>query len=431
MEEQQSRVVLTGKTRFGRRIFKRPRALFFTVFSILLVVLVPLGIWLQSPDKIRVRYGTLVMDSNGNTVSDMTRYASVPREDADKYQLRIVTQEAQGGSMVPLTNQPVTVDLGDPEYLRATLRFPVLEKEIDAKGLAGYDVRDASTLMATQVTPAYAMGDWAGCNAAEDEVRASLDAAVRVGEPVSYQSADGTDIAALVYRPASAGPWPAVVFNAEEWGVGNRPSEVPLSLWDQGYLVLVPELRGTGSSGGRCEFAGGEVDDVIRGIDYLQGQGWIADGKIGLFGQGEGATVDMLVAERDPRVRAVVEEGGLTDVSAVFRPGIDTTNTTVTYMQSLAKDATGGTPDQVPGEYARRSPAAVWENLSAPLLMIHGDSDVIVPMDQVQAMYGALREAGRRVALKTYEGQPNGLADPATRGDAMGAMLSWFGTYLK
>ncbi len=431
MEEQQSTAVNIGKTRLGRRIFKSKRALFFTVFSFTLIVLVPLGIWLQSPDKIRVRYGTLVMDTNGNTVSDMTRYASVPREDAEKYQLRILTQAAGGGSMVPLTNQPVTVDIGDPEYLRATLRFPVLEKEINAKALAGYDVREASTLMATKVTPAYAMGDWAGCNAAQDEVRASLDAAAQVGEPVSYKSTDGTDIVALVYKPASAGPWPAIVFNAEEWGVGDRPSEVPVSLWDQGYLVLVPELRGTGSSGGRCELAGGEVDDVIRGIDYLQGQGWIAGGKVGLFGQGEGATVDMLVAERDPRIQAVVEEGGLTDVSAIFRPGLDTANTTVTYMQSLAKSATGGTPEGVPAEYARRSPAAFYQSLSAPMLMIHGDADIIVPMDQVEGMYGALRAAGRRVELKTYAGQPNGLSDPATRGDALNAMANWFDTYLK
>jgi len=73
-----------------------------------------------------------------------------------------------------------------------------------------------------------------------------------------------------------------------------------------GYRCALVDLRGHGESTGRhIGFGAFEAADVGAVIDSLRDRGWDVS-RVGLFGVSYGASVAMLAAGRDPRVRAVV-----------------------------------------------------------------------------------------------------------------------------
>jgi pimeloyl-ACP methyl ester carboxylesterase len=79
-----------------------------------------------------------------------------------------------------------------------------------------------------------------------------------------------------------------------------------IRLAEEGYRCLVVDLRGHGESTGRhITFGAFEAADLSAVIDDLGRRGWDVS-RVGLFGVSYGASVALLTAGRDPRVRAVV-----------------------------------------------------------------------------------------------------------------------------
>ena len=57
---------------------------------------------------------------------------------------------------------------------------------------------------------------------------------------------------------------------------------------------------------------------------------------------------------------------------------------------------------------------SVVEQITAPLLILQGDADVVVPPAQSQLIADRLRDLGRTVELHFYEGEGHGWARPDT-----------------
>ena len=71
----------------------------------------------------------------------------------------------------------------------------------------------------------------------------------------------------------------------------------------------------------------------------------------------------------------------------------------------------------LPETYARyqeRSPVAVAEKITRPLLILQGDKDEVVPLAQSEAIYKKLQARGVDVELKVYEGEGHGWRRLAT-----------------
>jgi dipeptidyl aminopeptidase/acylaminoacyl peptidase len=82
----------------------------------------------------------------------------------------------------------------------------------------------------------------------------------------------------------------------------------------------------------------------------------------------------------------------------------------------------GGGPDRVPQRYGSASPAAIVP-LGVPQLLVHGDDDRKVPVDQSRAYAAVARAAGDPVDLITLAAADHmALVDPD--GDAWAATLS-------
>ena len=61
------------------------------------------------------------------------------------------------------------------------------------------------------------------------------------------------------------------------------------------------------------------------------------------------------------------------------------------------------------------SPALVADRADAPILLLHGRDDTVVPYDQSLRLYNALRRAGKPVELVALDREDHWLSSAATR----------------
>jgi dipeptidyl aminopeptidase/acylaminoacyl peptidase len=65
--------------------------------------------------------------------------------------------------------------------------------------------------------------------------------------------------------------------------------------------------------------------------------------------------------------------------------------------------------------YRERSPISYAERIDVPLLVMHGDSDPVVPLSSTLAFVDRVRDAGGDVELHVFEGEGHGFRDPVNR----------------
>jgi dipeptidyl aminopeptidase/acylaminoacyl peptidase len=187
--------------------------------------------------------------------------------------------------------------------------------------------------------------------------------------------------------------------------------------------VFCPEYRGCGESEGEAEWAAGEVRDVLAAIEYL-GTCGLTDGRIGLYGVSHGAAVSVLAAGRNPEIDAVVAESGFYDMRGFY-------DHFVMAREEFIR-ACGGTPEQVPGEYDRRSALNYVDDIDCPVLITHGKQDMVVPYQQAVDMHEALVTAGNPAALLLFEDGGHWISDPERerRAGYMEMVVWWLAAYL-
>lgn len=311
-----------------------------------------------------------------------------------------------------------------------TVRGLAAANEVSQKANEGYDVRQARAIW-LQALDAYNNGDYAAANQHIDEVYDALADLEKVAERVYYQSSDGLTVSGLLFRPAEGEPpWPTIIVNHAGLGTAGDFSDVALIIRDRGYLVFNPDYRGSGESQGQHELAKGEVDDVISAIEYLKSQGLVEDDRVGLYGQSHGASVALIAAGRYPGIKAVVAEAGFSDAVGIYENAVNSSDPAAGPLMDQLLPLIGGTPEEVPEEYAVRSPINYVDSMQAAVLLIHGEQDPLIPVDQAYSLYEALRAAGKTVELKIYPDEAHCVNDPAGRAEVWELMFAWFEKYL-
>ncbi len=317
------------------------------------------------------------------------------------------------------------------DQARVTVRGLAAANEISQKANQGYDVRPARSKW-MEALDAYNRGDFSRADRLIDEVYHLLPTLELAAERVHYPSSGGLTVSGLLFRPREGeGPWPTVIVNHAGFGTAGDFADVALLIRDRGYLVFNPDFRGSGESQGRHEGAKGEVDDVIAALDYLESRGLVMEGRVGMYGQSHGAAVSVLAAERDPRIRAVVAEAGFYDAADLYYKARDSSDPGVRSLLDQFVPMVGGTPEEVPGEYAVRSALNFVEGMHAAVLIIHGAKDPLCPVDQAYRFHDALKAAGKTVELKVYPEEAHCVNDPAGRLEVWELMFSWFERYMR
>jgi dipeptidyl aminopeptidase/acylaminoacyl peptidase len=69
--------------------------------------------------------------------------------------------------------------------------------------------------------------------------------------------------------------------------------------------------------------------------------------------------------------------------------------------------------------YRERSPLTVAGSIRAPLLLLHGSDDAVVPAEQSALLAARIREAGGTVEHHVYDGEGHGWRQPSTVEDEL------------
>lgn len=311
-----------------------------------------------------------------------------------------------------------------------TVRGLAVKSEVDAKANEGYDVREARAKWSLALQ-AYGEGDFETANLLLDQTTEALANVEKVAERVYYPSSGGITVSGLLFKPPGEGPWPTIIVNHAGLGTAGDFSDVALGIRDRGYLVFNPDYRGSGESEGQHELAKGEVDDVLYAIKYLRERGLVEGDRIGMYGQSHGAAVALLAAERDPSVKAVVAEAGFCDAAGIYENALSRSDDPVIkYNMDQFLPIIGGTPEERPEEYRVRSAIYGAERMQAAVLLIHGEQDTLIPVEQAYRMYDALQRAGKTVELKIYPDEGHTVVLPQNRAEVWDLMFEWFARYI-
>ncbi len=180
----------------------------------------------------------------------------------------------------------------------------------------------------------------------------------------------------------------------------TKESMMPWAFYfaQQGYRVVLVDLRGHGRSTGRwIGFGGWEADDLVKIADELQRRGLLA-GKLGVFGESYGAVAGIHWAARDLRVATVVALAPFSDPRTAiseFARGFDPK------LTAKLSDATFAAAEIKAAAMA----GFAWNDVNVldamrrmrvPVLLFHGQSDTWILPAQSEALDRVAPSGSRR-----------------------------------
>lgn len=230
-------------------------------------------------------------------------------------------------------------------------------------------------------------------------------------ELMEYESFDGLEVAALVYKPrgARAGDRRPGLFFFRANSNGQHPRQWhPYVQYfvSRGYVVFAPNFRGSTGRGKAYRQAvhrhGGDHDlrDAFLGMDRLTAEGWVDPNRVGAFGGSTGGFFTTTAVTREPeRFRAGVVWYGSTDLVTLSSYG---------GMEGWNRFLIGDTPLENPRAYHRRSLIYHAEEVDVPLLFLYAQGDAAARFQQIE-QYGVQAAVhGNWFDWVVYPDEPHG-----------------------
>jgi dipeptidyl aminopeptidase/acylaminoacyl peptidase len=264
-------------------------------------------------------------------------------------------------------------------------------------------------------------------------------AGVTLGESraISYLARDGASIPAYLTLPPGreAKDLPLVVL--PHGGPEARDTSgfdwLAQFLATRGYAVLQPQFRGSTGFGsahrlaGYGEWGGRMQDDLSDGVRHLVATGVADPKRVCIAGASYGGYAALAGAAFTPELYAcAVSVNGVSDLPTMIGDLLrrtDGSSDAVAYW----KDHIGPSTDP---RVAARSPARTAASIRAPVLLLHGADDTVVPPSQSQLMAKALAAAGKPHRHLVLPGEDHWLSSGATRTRALEEIASFLAQHL-
>jgi len=249
---------------------------------------------------------------------------------------------------------------------------------------------------------------------------------------------DGAATAHALYyppaNPACAGPpgeLPPLLVHAHggPTAAARRQLQLGITYWtSRGIAVVDVDYRGSTGYGRRyrqaLDGAWGVVDvqDCVAAAQFLAGRGDVDPRRLMIRGGSAGGfTVLAALAVHDV-FAAGANRYGVADLEAL---AADTHKFESRYLDRLI-----GPYPEARDLYLARSPINHLDGFDAPMIVLQGDEDEIVPPSQSEMIVDALKAKGVPVAYLLFEGEQHGFRQAGNIVTALEAELAFFGRVL-
>ncbi len=209
----------------------------------------------------------------------------------------------------------------------------------------------------------------------------------------------------------------------------SRPgySEVFPLLLDAGITVFAPNVRGSGGFGRSFMHADDRerrfaaIDDVADCVQHLVALGYADPSRVACAGWSYGGYLTLAALTFHPALfTAGVSVCGMSDLNTFYR-------NTEAWIAAAAYPKYGH-PVSDRELLEKLSPLQRADQLTAPLLLVHGGNDTNVPVSESEQMREALSERGRTVRYLLFDDDGHEIAKRENRAQLAVAIRDWVGT---
>jgi len=263
---------------------------------------------------------------------------------------------------------------------------------------------------------------------------AAIDPAyLSIGRPVEFPTDHGLTARGFFYPPKNPdfvgrpGDLPPLLVMSHGGPTGATSSALRyrIQYWTtRGFAVLDVDYGGSTGYGRayreRLKGQWGLVDvaDCVNGARHLVAHGAVDGKRLAITGQSAGGYTTLCALTFYDRFGAGASYYGISDLAALAR---DTHKFESRYLDGLV----GPYPERR-DLYLARSPIHHVERLACPLILMQGLEDPVVPPNQSQRMFDALRSRGWPVAYLTFAGERHGFVKAENRKRALEAELYFY-----
>lgn len=189
-----------------------------------------------------------------------------------------------------------------------------------------------------------------------------------------------------------------------------------------GYCVLLPNPRGSASygqqftSGCTGDWGGRDCEDILACCDDLIERGTVDADRLFVSGGSYGGFMTSWIVGHTDRFRAATALAAVID---------QTSMALTTEIPEFSWFSMGGSPWKRRSEYEQRSPLSSVPRVKTPVLVIHWEGDIRVPIGQGDELYAGLKLLGKEVEYLRYPGGFHTFQTPSQMVDATRQIVDW------
>jgi acetyl esterase/lipase len=242
---------------------------------------------------------------------------------------------------------------------------------------------------------------------------------VRTGDIV-YADVDGEELALDLYMPADVQNPPLVVYvHGGAWRFGSRAAVSTIDLVDHGFAVASVSFRLSPVAP-----LPAQVHDIKGAIRFLRANaaeyGYDAE-RIGITGVSSGGHLAALVGltngsephegeigdnlDVSSDVQAIVSYFGASNLTSILG---QSTPFGLNVREPALELLLGGSVEEKVNLARFGSPVFQVDEFDPPLLLLHGDQDPQMPINQAHELHGVAKEHGLDVAFEVLHGAAHG-----------------------
>ena len=272
-----------------------------------------------------------------------------------------------------------------------------------------------------------------------DQIRRSSEVKVAEGylappEPIEFPTEGGLTAHGFYYRPTNAdftvpeGERPPLLVFSHGGPTGATSTALRLGIqyWTSRGIAVLDVNYGGSTGYGRAyrerlkgQWGVVDVQDCVAGARFLVERGEVDAARLAIRGGSAGGYTTLCALTFTDVFAAGASHFGVSDLEALAR---DTHKFESRYLDGLL-----GPLPEAKAVYEARSPIHHVERLSCPLILFQGLEDRVVPPNQAEMMFEALKKKGIPVAYVPFEGEQHGFRKAESIKRALEGELYFYG----